>query len=395
MEKSEQIATFSIVVNVTLLIIKYVFATLSGSIGLAADAIHSASDVIASITVFVGLKISKRKSKRFPYGLYKVENFVSLIVAIAILFAGYEIVKEALLEGPVSELKQIPLAILAVTTVIIITLFFSRYETKKGKEIGSPSLIADGKHIITDMLGSVAVLVGLISNLFGVNLDRFAVFVVIIFIAHAGISIFIDAVRVLLDASLDFKTLDKVKKIINAERSVIEIKSLTGRNSGRYKFIEADVILNTKELEKAHLISKKIEKSIKDEITNVDHVMIHYEPVQKDTIVYSAPLDNIEGKLSKHFGEAPFFAIVVVNAKDKTFKSREILSNPFLSEERGKGILVSEFLIKQGIDVLLLKEKFDGRGPDYVLSDSNVEVIITDAETLNDALLEQSVSLKA
>jgi len=85
MEKSEHIALISIIINIILLVIKYVFAALSGSAGLAADAIHSASDVIASITVFVGLKISQRKSKRFPYGLYKVENFVSLIVAIAIL----------------------------------------------------------------------------------------------------------------------------------------------------------------------------------------------------------------------------------------------------------------------------------------------------------------------
>jgi predicted Fe-Mo cluster-binding NifX family protein len=234
----------------------------------------------------------------------------------------------------------------------------------------------------------------LVGNLFGINLDRLTVFVVIIFIAHAGIAIFIDAVRVLLDASLDFETLDRVRKIISAERSVKEIKFLIGRNSGRYKFIEADVILNVRELEKAHLISKKIEKSIKDEITNVDHVIIHYEPIQKDTFVYSAPLDDIGGKLSKHFGEAPYFAIVTVGAGDKTFKNREILSNPFLSEERGKGILVSEFLIKQGIDVILLREKFDGRGPEYVLSDSSVEVIITDAETLNDALLQQSVLLE-
>lgn len=237
MEKSEQISLISIIVNVILLAIKYIFAELSDSAGLAADAIHSASDVMASITVFVGLKISKRKSKRFPYGLYKVENLVSLIVAVAILFAGYEIVKEALLEGAKSQLKQIPLAIIAEIAVIAITLVFSRYEIKKGREIGSPSLIADGKHIITDMFSSVVVLIGLVGSLFGINLDRYAVFVVIIFIAQAGIAIFVDAMRVLLDASLDFETLDKVKRIILDERGTKEIKSLMGRSSGRYKFI--------------------------------------------------------------------------------------------------------------------------------------------------------------
>ena len=192
--------------------------------------------------------------------------------------------------------------------------------------------------------------------------------------------------RVLLDASLDFETLDKVKKIILSEHATKEIKALTGRNSGSYKFIEAEIILNVRELEKAHSISKNIEKSIKNEIKNVDHVLIHYKPIQKNTISFAIPLDNIEETLSKHFGETPYFAIVLVNARDRTFKNYEILSNPFLSEERGKGILVSEFLIKQDVDVLLLKERFDGRVPEYVLSDSNVDVIMTNAENLNGAL---------
>ena len=68
-------------------------AFLSGSVALVADAIHSATDVISSITVLAGIKISKRKSKNFPYGLYKVENFVSLLTSLFIFLAGYEIVK--------------------------------------------------------------------------------------------------------------------------------------------------------------------------------------------------------------------------------------------------------------------------------------------------------------
>ena len=239
MEKSEKVATLSIIINLILLAIKYTFAMLSGSVGLAADAIHSSSDVLASLTVLAGLKISRRKSKRFPYGLYKVENLASLIVAIAILLAGYGIAKSALFGSAEAALKFIPLAIIAEVVVIGITLVFSIYAIRKGKEIGSPSIIADGKHVRTDMLSSVAVLAGLVGNLFGVNLDRAAVFVVLIFIAHAGIMIFIDAMRVLLDASLDFETLDKVKAVILSESRVKEIRSLTGRNSGSYRFIEA------------------------------------------------------------------------------------------------------------------------------------------------------------
>jgi len=336
-EKSEKVAALSIFVNVILLAIKYTFAMLSGSVGLAADAIHSSSDVMASLTVFAGLKISKRRSKRFPYGLFKVENLVSLIIAIAILFAGYEIAKRVLLGEAGSELRRIPLAIMAEVVVIGTTLAFSTYAMRKGKELGSPSIIADGKHVRTDMLSSVAVLAGLVGNLFGVNLDRVAVFVVLLFIAYAGITIFIDAMRVLLDASLDFETLDKVKSIILSDPHVKEIRSLNGRNSGSYKFIESEVVINVRELEKAHSISRKIEEDIMNDITHVDHVLIHYEPVHKETISFALPLENIQGRMSQHFGESPQFALITVKAKDKTVMSQEIIYNPFLSMERGKG----------------------------------------------------------
>lgn len=394
MEKSEKVAALSIIVNIVLLAIKYIFAVLSGSVGLAADAIHSSSDVLASLTVFAGLKISKRRSKRFPYGLFKVENLVSLIISIAILFAGYEIARRALLSETASELRRIPLAIAAEIAVIGITLAFSMYAVRRGKELGSPSIIADGKHVRTDMLSSVAVLAGLIGSALGVNLDRAAVFVVLLFIAHAGITIFIDAMRVLLDASLDFETMDKVKNIILSDPRVKAVRHLTGRNSGSYKFIESEVVINVRELEKAHSISKKIEEDIMNDITHVDHVLIHYEPVHKNTISFALPLDNISGKISPHFGEAPHFAFITVKVEDKNIIGQEIIYNPFLSVERGKGIMVAEFLVKRGVDVIILKEKFQGRGPEYALANSDVNVSITAAETMYEALVDHEVILE-
>jgi predicted Fe-Mo cluster-binding NifX family protein len=176
---------------------------------------------------------------------------------------------------------------------------------------------------------------------------------------------------------------------------VKEIRSLTGRNSGSYKFIEADVVLNVRELEKAHSISRKMEGAIKDDVANVDYVLIHYEPVRKDTISFALPLENMEGKVSQHFGESPYFALITAKAETKNITNQEIVSNSFLSVERGKGIMVAEFLIKRGVDVLLLKEKFSGKGPEYALSNSGVDVVITNAETMKEALLQQGVMLES
>jgi len=75
-EKGQKVALLAIGVNLVLFGMKYLFAELSGSMALKAEAIHSLSDVIAPSTLFAGLIIAKCKTKSFPYGLYKVENIV-------------------------------------------------------------------------------------------------------------------------------------------------------------------------------------------------------------------------------------------------------------------------------------------------------------------------------
>ncbi|MGD8256611.1 MAG: cation transporter dimerization domain-containing protein, partial [Desulfobacterales bacterium] len=80
-----------------------------------------------------------------------------------------------------------------------------------------------------------------------------------IFIAWAGGAIFFDGIRVLLDASLDYQTLRSAEKLILDEPQVTEIQNLIGRNSGRYKFIEASIVLKTHDLNKANFIAHRIE----------------------------------------------------------------------------------------------------------------------------------------
>ncbi|HHF99027.1 MAG TPA: cation diffusion facilitator family transporter, partial [Candidatus Aerophobetes bacterium] len=90
MEKSEKTSLFSLLINLLLAFLKYLLGILSGSLALIADSIHSLSDVIGSAAMLIGLRISKRKSKSFPYGLYKVENLIAFISSLLILFAGYK-----------------------------------------------------------------------------------------------------------------------------------------------------------------------------------------------------------------------------------------------------------------------------------------------------------------
>ena len=386
MDKGEKVALLAIGINLVLFGIKYTFSTLSGSIALKADAFHSIADVVASSTVFGGLIIAKRKTKSFPYGLYKVENLVSVMVALAIFYAGYEIVMEAT-KGVAVELQNIWLTIASVLCIIVITYGYSRYATKVGTEINSPSLIADAKHIGVDMFASTMVLVALLSSFAGVNLDRISAFIIVFIIAWSGGKILIDGIRVLLDASLDYKTLSLAEKLILAEPQVMEIQHLMGRNSGRYKFIEADIFLKTHDLNRAHFITDRIETNIKSQIKNVDRVLIHYEPSKKENLIYAVPLEYAnQQRISRHFGEAPYFGLITVRIKDKKAIEQKVIANPFTQVDHGKGILAAEFLNKHLVDVVITKESFKGKGPYYVFSNAAVDNLITDQGTMEKAL---------
>ena len=311
-------------------------------------------------------------------------------MSLLIFLVGYEIFRETFTHRMPLMAERIPWAIAGVIFAILATYLFSRYEMRIGRQINSPSIIADAEHVKTDMLSSLIILVGLVGGFFQVPLlDKVAALVILIFIARTGYRILVDSIRVLLEASLDFETMDRVKNIILTDPQVEEIKGLWGRNSGRYKFIEADLTLNVRDLERAHVITDKIAERIREKIPHVDHVLIHYEPIRKEIITFAVPVMDDKETISEHFGEAPYFSIITLKAKDGAIVKQEYLNNPYLREEEGKGIRVSEWLVQKGVDKIFTKKSFEGKGPFYVFSNARIEMIITTKKRLHD--LEYSV----
>jgi cation diffusion facilitator family transporter len=274
------VALLSVGFNVLLVLLKYGLSILSGSIALRADAFHSLIDVLASLGIFVGIKISERKSSTFPYGLYKVENLAALVTSLFIFFAAYEIVKEIIHADPTIAASNIPIAILGLVGIIALMFLFSRYEMKVGKKAGSPSLVADARHIGTDLLSSVGVLIGLLLSLWKPNFDRFIAIIIVILIARLGWTILADSLKVLLDASIKDEMLDDIRKVFFKFSPVKDVTKLSGRCSGRYKFIEAEMILDIEKLQDAHDISSSIEEEVYDCFPEVDKLLIHYEPAE-------------------------------------------------------------------------------------------------------------------
>ena len=87
---------YSIGINVLLALINLAVALASGSLAVEAEMIHNVVDLFTAIGVLIGLKLSARKSKTFPYGLYKIENVITVVLAMMTFVTAYEIAREAL-----------------------------------------------------------------------------------------------------------------------------------------------------------------------------------------------------------------------------------------------------------------------------------------------------------
>jgi cation diffusion facilitator family transporter len=389
-----RIAAYAFLLNLVLAIMKALLAFSSGSLAITASAIDSGTDAVASLVIYGGVKLSTKKTRSFPMGLYKLENVTSIVIALFILIAGYEIIREIL--SPVGSLLRISLSyIILLFAGTVATLLFGQYAISIGRRTESPTLIAEGRHRQVDVLSSIVVLVsvvlsyfGLDLNIFGVTIDQIGAALILIFIARAGWALLSDGMRVLLDASIDFSTLDSIREIIRSEPLVSEIKSLMGRNAGRFRFIEATITLKTENLETAQRISEDIEMKIRNQVTHVEKVIIHCGPQERTHDRIALPLEDGKNRISMHFGEAPYFGIVNIRRKDGEIENQAILENPHRSVETAKGIRVAEWLVEQGVEHVGMKEDVSRKGPGYVLSNGGVKIHIISAGQIGQAISE-------
>lgn len=389
-----KVVFYGFLLNLTLAVMKGFLAFFSGSLALFASAIDSGADAVASLVIYAGVRLSTRKTRSFPLGLHKLENVASVVIAFFIFIAGYEIIQKVLSPAtrPLSISFSYILLFIAGTAA---TFIFGQYALSIGRKTGSPTLIADGRQRQVDVLASIVVLISIALSYFNLHLDIFGITVdqlgaalILIFIVRSGWELLADGMRVLLDASIDFSTLDQIREIIRSEPTVNEIKFLSGRNSGRFRFIQTDISLKTEDLHRAHQISKDLESKIRDQVPHVEKVLIHYEPDVRSHEHIGVPLDDATGRISSHFGEAPYFGIVRICRKNKEVENQRVVENPYCSVETAKGIRVAEWMVQQGIEHIGIKEDVSRKGPAYVLSNAGVKIHIISADQLNSAIRE-------
>lgn len=278
-------AGLSIISNSTLIILKLFAGIISGSIGIISEAIHSGSDLFASLITFFSIaESSKPADNEHQFGHGKFEDFASLIEGILIILAAFYIIYEALkkiLFGLTLEVEaNVGLVVMSVS--MLVNFFVSKYLFITAHTTGSTALYADGEHLRTDIYSSLAVLIGLILvKLTGNHVfDPLMAIIVAIIIFTAGFKICEDAKCSLLDTSLSEENNLKIKEIIKGyiNNGVISLKCLRTRKAGLKKNIEITLIVeSTMHISTSHKLCDKIEAEIETALHNTD-ITIHLEP---------------------------------------------------------------------------------------------------------------------
>ena len=285
-KKKKLVAGLSITSNVILSILKIITGILSGSLSIISEAIHSLSDLFASLLTFLSVvKSSKPADEDHPYGHGKYEDMAGFIEGILIILASlfiiFEASKKIILGINMNTENFIGIAVMLIA--VILNIIVSSILFKVAKETNSISLYADGEHLRTDVYSSFGVFVGLILiKITGhAILDPIIAILVAVIIFKAGYSISKKAASNLLDHSLPNENIENIKKIIDAYAENVTLKknSIKARQVGPTKDI--DMILQFPEsttICECHKICDEIEKQIQ-KLYPKCLISIHSEPV--------------------------------------------------------------------------------------------------------------------
>jgi membrane protease subunit HflK len=204
MERKERTLLIALLANLLLILLRFFLANLSGSIGLTANAWHSFTDVFVSTVVLVGIFVARLSKAHFIRVYEKFENALAIFVSLFIFYMGFEVLSDALNSESV-ELRYVPFTSAGAFLGIVINYFMARYKIYVGEETDSQSLIADGYHSKMDMYCSIAVLIGILGSLAGMNsLDKISALVAMVFLFISGYEIFAENARALFSRNKVF-----------------------------------------------------------------------------------------------------------------------------------------------------------------------------------------------
>jgi cation diffusion facilitator family transporter len=286
MDKIHKLAIGSIFVGTVVFVLKYAAYYITGSIALYSDALESIINVVTAVAAFLAVRLSAAPADaNHPYGHHKVEYFSAVLEGVLIIVAALAILREAYVGFLSPKAMDAPMQGLAINAVAgMINAVWSWALIRYGRRLRSPALVADGRHLFTDVVTSAVVILGLLLvPLTGwAWLDSALAAMVAVNIIWSGWGLIKESVGGLMDEALPETTLIRVREIIalNAE-GAIEAHDLRTRHAGRMTFIDFHLVVpGAMSVTDAHDICDRLERALKADVEDA-LITIHVEPDNK------------------------------------------------------------------------------------------------------------------
>ena len=279
------------VINVLLLLCKFVAGILGHSAAMIADAVHSLTDFVTDIIVLVFVRLSsKPRDANHEYGHGKYETLASVLIGFSLFLVGVMICYDGLVKiyraicG--EELAQPGMVALAAAVVsIVLKEWAFRFTRRVGRRVGSEAVVANAWHHRSDALSSVGTFFGiggaiLLGQKWAV-LDPIAALVVSVLIIKAAIALIKPAMDELMEKSLPDEVENEIRRIAGSVAGVSEVHHLMTRNIGSHIAMEMHVRMRgDMTLYESHLHATEIERKLRARFGAGTHIGLHVEPLK-------------------------------------------------------------------------------------------------------------------
>ncbi|QGT99601.1 Cobalt-zinc-cadmium resistance protein [Candidatus Syntrophocurvum alkaliphilum] len=273
-------AIISIIINLFLAIIKGFFGLMINSIALLADAVHTASDVLTSLVVIMGFKLSAMPADdKHPHGHGRIEFLTTLFISMLLIYIGVQFAinsYERFVENTVVAGSYLVIAIMIFAALL--KEWLAQLSVNLGERIKSTTLIADAWHHRTDAIASIMVAIAILASQFGYyRVDAILGFAVSLLIIYTGLVILNESISKIIGET-DHEEIEEIEKLAMSIEGVKNTHDILMHDYGAHKnyslHIELDKNLT---VEQAHQIADKVENLIesKKESKVIVHVDAH------------------------------------------------------------------------------------------------------------------------
>lgn len=275
-----KVLIYTLLGNIAVAIAKVLYGYFTNSLAMLSDGFHSFFDGFSNIIGLIGIWIAAHPpDNKHPYGHKKYETLFTIIIAVMIFFTCYQIllkVYASFFKAHIAVVTPVSFYIMLITIAVNISVMI--YETKKGRELKSDFLIADAKHTKSDILISVAVIIGLIFSSLGYQKADIVIgIIILILIARIGYEIVKGASDVLVDSVIiETATVSSVVNSLGGVRGSHDIRT---RGTESAVFIDLHILVDPEvSVQKAHIIADSVEAVLKDKFPSVVDIVVHVEP---------------------------------------------------------------------------------------------------------------------